>query len=126
MVRILVVDDSALVRMKCSRILFENGYEVVEAANGVEALEKYEECKPDGVLLDIIMPEMHGIAALREIRKIDPTARVAMVTAMGQRSMVMSALQEGARDFVVKPFREGRVLDTVRKLVDKNVDLERW
>ncbi len=126
MARILVVDDSALIRMKCSKLLVENGYEVVEAANGAEAVERYKECRPDGVLLDIIMPEMHGITALREIKRIDPVARVAMLTAMGQRAMVMGALQEGARDFVVKPFREGRVLDTVQKLVDKNVELEHF
>ena len=123
MARILVVDDSAAVRAKCSRLLVTNGYEVVEAADGVEALERYKECKPDGVLLDIIMPAMDGIVTLREMKKIDPTARIAMVTAMGQRSMVMSALKEGARDFVVKPFREGRVLDTVQKLIS-NVNLK--
>ncbi|MEE8414303.1 MAG: response regulator [Dehalococcoidales bacterium] len=117
MAKILVVDDSALIRLKCSKLLNGNGYEVIEAKNGIEAVEKYKECKPDGVLLDIIMPEMHGIAALREIRKIDPVAKVAMLTAMGQRNMVMGALKEGARDFVVKPFREGRVLDTVQKLL---------
>lgn len=117
MAKILVVDDSALVRMKCAKLLSGNGYEVIEARNGVEAIEKYKECKPDGVLLDIIMPEMHGITALREIRKIDPVAKVVMLTAMGQRNMVMGALQEGARDFVIKPFREGRVLDTVQKLL---------
>ncbi len=123
MARILVVDDSALIRMKCSKLLGENGYEVIEAKNGVEALEKYKESKPDGVLLDIIMPEMHGITALREIKKIDPVARVAMLTAMGQRNMVMGALKEGAKDFVVKPFREGRVLDTVKRLLG-NINLD--
>ncbi len=117
MPKILVVDDSALVRMKCANLLSSNGYEVIEAKNGLEAIEKYKECEPDGVLLDIIMPEMHGITALREIRKIDPVAKVSMLSGMGQRNTVMEALQEGARDFVVKPFREGRVLDTVRKML---------
>ena len=70
MARILIVDDSALIRMKCSKLLVDNGYEIVEAKNGAEAIEKYKECKPDAVLLDIIMPEMHGIAALREIKKV--------------------------------------------------------
>lgn len=121
MPRILVVDDSALIRMKCSKLLVDNGYEVVEAKNGAEAIEKYKEFKPDGVLLDIIMPEMHGITALREIKKIDPVARVAMLTAMGQRNMVLSALKEGARDFVVKPFREGRVLDTMKRLLSNEI-----
>ncbi len=117
MTKILVVDDSALVRMKCAKLLSGNGYEVIEAKNGLEAVERYKECKPDGVLLDIIMPEMHGLTALHEIRKIDPVAKVAMMTAMGQRNTVIEALQGGARDFVVKPFREGRVLDTVRKML---------
>ncbi|NLE08649.1 MAG: response regulator [Dehalococcoidales bacterium] len=118
MAKILIVDDSALVRMKCSKVLSSNGYSVIEAENGEEALAKYKEHKPDGVLMDIVMPIMHGITALHEIRKIDPVAKVAMLTAMGQKSMVASALQEGARDFVVKPFREGRVIDTVQRLLN--------
>ena len=123
MARILVVDDSAVIRMKCSKLLGQKGHEVVEASNGVEALEKYQECRPDAVLLDIAMPVMDGMITLREMKRIDPTARVAMVTALGQRSMVINALKEGARDFVVKPFREGRVLDTVQRLIS-NVNLE--
>ena len=117
MARILVVDDAAFMRMRCSKLLGEKGYEVVEAANGDEALERYKENKPDGVLLDITMPKMDGIVTLQEIMKIDPNARVAMVTAMGQRSMVMNALKAGARDFVVKPFDGTRVIDTVQKLL---------
>ena len=119
MARILVVDDSDIIRMKCLKLLGEKGYEVIEAANGVEALEKYQERKPDAVLLDIIMPLMDGMVTLREMKKIDPAARVAMVTTISQRPIVMNALKEGARDFVVKPFREGRVLDTVQRLVSK-------
>ncbi|MBN2238727.1 MAG: response regulator [Dehalococcoidales bacterium] len=119
MAKILVVDDSALVRMKCSKVLTNNGYSVIEAENGQEALEKYKEFKPDGVLMDIVMPRMHGITALHEIRRIDPVAKIAMLTAMGQKAMVTSALKEGASDFVVKPFREGRVLDTVKRLLSK-------
>lgn len=117
MTRILVVDDAAFMRMRCAKLLQEKGYEVVEATNGAEALERYKEQKPDGVLLDITMPKMDGIVTLQEIIKVDPAARVAMVTAMGQRSMVMSALKAGARDFVVKPFDGDRVLDTVQKLL---------
>ena len=117
MPRILVVDDSALIRTKCSRLLGDNGYEVIEAQNGIEALEKYKEFHPDGVLLDIVMPDMHGMAALREIKRIDPVARVAILTAMGQRNMVMDAIKEGAKDFVVKPFSNGRVLDTVKRIL---------
>ena len=117
MARILVVDDAAFMRMRCSKLLTEKGYEVVEAGNGAEALEKYKENRPDGVLLDITMPKMDGIITLQEIMKIDPGAQVAMVTAMGQRTMVMSALKAGAKDFVVKPFDGVRVLSTVQKLV---------
>ena len=115
MAKILVVDDSALVRLKCSKVLQSNGYSVIEAENGQEALEKYKEYKPDGVLMDIVMPRMHGITALHEIRRIDPVARVAMLTAMGQKAMVTSALKEGASDFVVKPFRQERIISAVRK-----------
>ncbi len=122
MARIMIVDDSALTRLKCSKLLIQQGYEVVEATNGVEALEKYQQSKPDAVLLDIAMPLMDGMMALREMRKIDPAARIAMVTALGQRAVVLNALKEGARDFVVKPFRGGKVLDTVQRLIS-NVDL---
>lgn len=117
MAKILVVDDAAFMRMRCSKLLTEVGYEVIEASNGVEAVEKYKEVNPDGVLLDITMPKMDGIVTLQEIKKVDPVARVAMITAMGQKAMVTSALKEGAKDFVVKPFREGRVVDTVQRLL---------
>ena len=117
MTKILVVDDAAFMRMRCSKLLTENGYEVMEASNGAEAVERYKENRPDGVLLDITMPKMDGIVTLQEIMKMDPSAQVAMVTAMGQRTMVMSALKAGARDFIVKPFDGPRVLTTVQKLV---------
>jgi len=116
MAKVLVVDDAAFMRMRCSKLLIDSGHEVFEAANGAEALEKYQQCRPDVVLLDITMPKMDGIVTLGEIMKIDPTAKVAMVTAMGQRSMVISALKAGARDFVVKPFDQTRVLNAVQKL----------
>ncbi len=117
MAKILVVDDAAFMRMRCTKLLVENGHEVVEARDGAEALEKYKESRPDAVLLDITMPKMDGIVTLHEIMKVDPTARVAMVTAMGQQSMVMNALKAGARDFVVKPFDGDRVMGTVQKLI---------
>jgi len=117
MSRILVVDDAAFIRMRCSKLLSEKGYEVVEAADGHEALQRYKERKPDGVLLDITMPEMDGITTLQEIMKIDPAARVVMVTTTSQRSTVVSAMKAGARDFVVKPFDTDMVLDTVEKLI---------
>jgi two-component system chemotaxis response regulator CheY len=115
--KILVVDDAAFMRMRCSKLLTDNGYEVVEAENGLDAIAKYKESKPDAVLLDITMPEMDGLTALKEIRKVDPEAKVAMVTAMGQQSMIMDAIKSGAKDFVVKPFQPDRVLAAVKKLV---------
>lgn len=117
MAKILVVDDAAFMRMKCAKLLSDNGYEVMEAETGAQAVEKYQSGKPDGVLLDITMPDMDGLAALKEMRRIDPDARVAMVTAMGQQSIVMEALKSGAADFVVKPFDAARVLSAVQKLV---------
>lgn len=117
MARILIVDDAAFMRMRCSKLLTDEGHEVVEAGDGAEALEKYKEHKPDAVLLDITMPRMDGIVTLQEIIKVDPSARVAMLTAMGQQSMVISALKLGARDFVVKPFDGARVLSAVQKLI---------
>ena len=97
MSKILVVDDAAFMRMRCSKLLMKNGFQVVEAATGVEAVATYKANKPDGVLMDITMPDMDGLAALKEIKKHDPDARIAMVTAMGQQSLVMEALKEGAR-----------------------------
>jgi len=117
MARILVVDDAAFMRMKCSKLLVESGHEVMEAGTGAEAVEKYQADKPDAVLLDITMPDMDGLAALKELRKVDPDARIAMVTAMGQQSIVMEALKAGARDFVVKPFDAARVMAAVEKLL---------
>ncbi len=117
MAKILVVDDAAFMRMRCSKLLTDNGYDVVEAENGLDAIAKYKETKPDAVLLDITMPEMDGLTALKEIRKVDPEAKVAMVTAMGQQSMIMDAIKSGAKDFVVKPFQPDRVLAAVKKLV---------
>jgi two-component system, chemotaxis family, chemotaxis protein CheY len=115
--KILVVDDAAFMRMRCSKLLSDNGFEVAEAVDGSEALEKYKEHKPDAVLLDITMPNLDGIATLKELLKMDPGARVAMVTAMGQQSMVIEALKIGARDFVVKPFDADRVLAAVKKMI---------
>lgn len=117
MLTLLVVDDAAFMRMRCSKLLVENGYKVIEAENGAQAVTKYREIRPDGVLLDITMPEMDGLTALKEIRKIDPNARVAMVTAMGQQALVMDALKSGAKDFVLKPFQSDRVLAAVKKML---------
>lgn len=114
--RILVVDDAAFMRMMVKDILTKNGYEVIgEASDGRQAIEKYQELKPDLVTLDITMPEVDGIEALKKIRDVDPNARVIMCSAMGQQAMVIDAIQAGARDFIVKPFQADRVIEAVKK-----------
>jgi two-component system chemotaxis response regulator CheY len=115
--RILVVDDAAFMRVRTAKILTDNGHEVEQAENGIEAVKKYTEWRPDAVFMDITMPEMDGLAALKEIRRLDGTARVAMVTAMGQHAIVMQALKAGARDFVLKPIQPDRVLASLEKLL---------
>ena len=117
MATILIADDAAFMRMRCGRMLMQHGYQVLEAENGREAVDKYVQQRPDAVLLDITMPEMDGLAALKEIKRVDPTAKEAMVTAVGQQQVVMEAIQSGARDFVVKPFQPERVLAAVQKLL---------
>ena len=115
---ILICDDAAFMRMMIKDILTKNGYNVVgEAENGVRAIEMYKETKPDLVLMDITMPEMDGIGALKGIRAEDPNANVIMCSAMGQQAMVIEAIQSGAKDFIVKPFRAERVLEAVKKVV---------
>jgi len=117
MPKVLVVDDAQFMRMRCSRLLLEGGFEVVEAENGAEAVRVYEAQRPDVVLMDITMPEMDGLSALREIRRQDPDARIAMLTALGQQGIVLEAIKSGARDFIVKPFNPERMLNAVRKLL---------
>ena len=117
MAKILVVDDAAFMRVRAAKVLQDNGHEVAQAENGREAVNKYAEWRPDAVLMDITMPEMDGLAALKEIRKLDPNARVAMVTAMGQQAIVMEALKSGTRDFILKPFQPDRVLAALAKLL---------
>ena len=116
--RVLVVDDAAFMRMMIKDILRKGGYEVVgEAEDGAKAIEKYRELKPDLVTMDITMPDMDGITAVKEIRKIDPNALIIMFSAMGQQAMVIDAIQAGAKDFVVKPFQPDRVLEAIRKVL---------
>ncbi|MCM3759807.1 response regulator [Alkalihalobacillus oceani] len=118
MASILIVDDAAFMRMMIKDILSKNGFEVVgEAANGAEAVEKYKELNPDLVTMDITMPEMDGIQALKEIKQIDGGAKVIMCSAMGQQSMVIDAIQSGAKDFIVKPFQADRVLEAIKKVL---------
>jgi two-component system chemotaxis response regulator CheY len=116
--RILICDDAAFMRMMIKDIITKNGYEVAgEAENGLVAIEKYEETKPDLVLMDIIMPEMDGISSLKEIMARDPNAKVIMCSAMGQQAMVIESIKAGARDFIVKPFQADRVLEAIQKVV---------
>ena len=115
---ILVCDDAAFMRMMIKDILTKNGYNIAgEAENGLKAVEKYNETKPDLVLMDITMPEMDGIQALKKIKEMDPAAKVVMCSAMGQQAMVIEAIQSGAKDFIVKPFHAERVLEAVKKVV---------
>lgn len=115
---ILICDDAAFMRMMIKDILTKNGYNVAgEAENGAKAVEKYAEVKPDLVLMDITMPEMDGIQALKKIKSTDPAALVIMCSAMGQQAMVIEAIQAGAKDFIVKPFQAERVLEAVKKVV---------
>ena len=116
MARVLVVDDAAFMRKVVGDALAEGGHQVVgEAGNGVEAVARFQELKPDLTTLDITMPEKDGITALREIIELDPSARVVMCSALGQESKVLESIKLGARDFVVKPFQPERVLEAVGK-----------
>lgn len=114
--KVLIVDDAAFMRMMIKEILTKNGFTVVgEASDGAQAVEKYKELGPDLVTMDITMPEMDGITALKEIKKIDPNARIIMCSAMGQQAMVIDAIQAGAKDFIVKPFQADRVIEAIKK-----------
>jgi two-component system chemotaxis response regulator CheY len=115
---VLVCDDAIFMRTMVSDILEKAGFEVIgQAESGVQAIEKYKQLKPDFVTMDIVMPEMGGIDAVREIRKMDPNAKVLMCSAMGQQALVVEAMQAGARGFVVKPFQPARVLEAVQQLL---------
>lgn len=115
---VLIVDDAAFMRMMLKNIFGNNGFTVVgEAENGAVAVEKYKELNPDLVTMDITMPVMDGIAAVKEIRKIDANARVIMCSAMGQQAMVIDAIQSGAKDFLVKPFQAERVIEAATKVL---------
>ena len=114
----LICDDAAFMRMMIKDILTKNGYNVAgEAENGLKAIEKYNELKPDLVVMDITMPEMNGIEALKKIKSTDPSANVIMCSAMGQQAMVIEAIQSGAKDFIVKPFNPDRVIEAIKKVI---------
>lgn len=116
--KVMIVDDAIFMRTMIKDILEKNGYKVSgEAENGIEAVEKYKELKPDLVIMDITMPEFDGIQAVKEIKKINADSKIIMCSAMGQQSMVIESIQAGAKDFIVKPFQPDRVVEAVRKVL---------
>jgi len=115
--RILITDDTAFMRMTLRNVLSKNGYEIVgEAEDGVQAVEKYMEMKPDLVTMDITMPNMDGITAIKKIVEQDPSAKIVVVSAMGQKALVIEALNSGAKDFIVKPFQPDRIVEALQKV----------
>ena len=117
MSKILIVDDAEFLRVRLTKMLGTDGYEVFQAENGLKAVNSYKELHPDIVLMDVTMPEMDGLTALKEIVGFDPKARVIMLTALGQESVVLEAVKSGAKDFVVKPFEQDRVMKAITKLL---------
>ena len=118
MAKIMIVDDAAFMRTLLKNILFPKGYEIAgEADNGQAAVDKYKELKPDLVTMDIVMPNVNGIEALKKIRELDPNARVIMCTAVGQENMVRAAIMSGAKGYIVKPFQAPKVLEEVQKVL---------
>jgi two-component system chemotaxis response regulator CheY len=117
MAKILIVDDAEFLRVRLNKILDTEGYEVFQAENGCKAVAAYKDAHPDVVLMDVTMPEMDGLTALKEIVSFDPKAKVVMLTALGQESVVLDAVKSGARDFIVKPFEHDRVMKAISKLL---------
>ncbi len=121
MTRILIVDDAAFMRTTLSTILEKESFEIVgKAENGKEAVELYKKEHPDLVTMDITMPVMNGIDAIKEICAYDPQAKIVVCSAMGQQKVVVEAIDEGAKDFIVKPFDECRVIETIRNVLEAN------
>lgn len=117
-VRVLIVDDALFMRTMLRNIFSESGFEVVgEAANGNEAIAKHRELAPDLTTMDIVMPEVNGIEALKRIMSQDPSARIVMCSALGQESLIIEALEAGARDFIVKPFKPAKVVEVAQKVL---------
>jgi two-component system chemotaxis response regulator CheY len=115
--KIMVVDDAQFMRMRVTKLLTEHGYAVIEAEDGEEAVQTYRSAQPDAVLMDITMPRKDGLMALSEIRQFDPQAKVIMLTALSQQTMVLEAMRGGAKDFLVKPYDPERVLKTLHKVL---------
>ncbi len=114
---VLVVDDAVVMRMMIKNILTKNGYAVVEAESGFDAVEKYKSARPDAVTMDMVMPDMDGIAAVKQIVAMDPSARIVMCTSMGQQQLVVEAVQAGAKSFITKPFQPPKILETLEKVL---------
>jgi two-component system chemotaxis response regulator CheY len=118
-IKILIADDLKFIKLVLRDLVEKAGFRVVgEASNGEEAVELYQDERPDVVLMDITMPKVDGLTALKEILKIDPEAKVIMCSALGQQSLIVQALQLGAKDFIVKPFRDERVIASIKKILD--------
>ncbi len=116
--RVLIVDDALFMRTMLRNIFVESGFEVVgEAGNGSEAVERFRQLAPDLTTMDIVMPEKNGIEALKQIVALDPKARVVMCSALGQESLIIEALDAGARDFIVKPFKPAKVVEVAQKVL---------
>lgn len=115
--KILITDDAAFMRLMITRILEPEGYELIEACDGLDMLQKYEEYHPDIVTLDITMPKMDGLTAIKELKKKHPESKVIMCSAMGQKVMVLDAMKSGADDFIVKPFQKDKVLESINKIL---------
>lgn len=116
--KVLIADDAMFMRIMLKDILVKYGFEVIgEAENGAQAVAKYRELKPDLVTMDIVMPEMDGITAVKNILTFDPMAKIVMCTAMGQQTLVIEAMGAGAKDFITKPFSPTKVVETLRKFV---------
>jgi two-component system chemotaxis response regulator CheY len=120
MTRVLIADDASFMRQMIRDIIEPEGFEVVgEASDGVEVIEKFKELHPDMVMMDIVMPKRSGIDSVKAIIAMDPTARIVMCSALGQESLVMEAIEAGAKDFIVKPFKPEAVVSTLRKALEK-------
>jgi two-component system chemotaxis response regulator CheY len=120
MARLLIADDASFMRQMIREIVESEGHEVVaEASDGVEAIDQFKNHHPDVVTMDIVMPRRSGIDAVKAILELDPTARVVMCSALGQETLVNEALQAGAHDFIVKPFKPDSVINTLKKVLEK-------
>ncbi|MGM8215632.1 response regulator [Bacillaceae bacterium W0354] len=121
MAKIMVTDDSSFMRMQLKENLIKLGYEVIgEAENGLDAIEKFQQLNPDLITMDITMPEMNGVEAVKEIKKLNDSVKIIMCSAMGQKNMVVDAIQAGANDFIVKPFSFDRIKEAIEKVLNKD------